>query len=89
MKISYLVVAAGLSLPLAAQATMEWSDMAFGFDKRAELRKSWDDHEKRAVTERNQARLQSNLIQAKHLADAVKNADSRAQALIKEISGGK
>jgi len=89
MKISYLVVAAGLSLPLAAQATMEWSDMAFGFDKRAELRKSWEEHEKLALTERNQARLQSNLIQTKHLADAVKNADSRAQALIKEISGGK
>ena len=86
MKLRNLVILAGLSLPLGAQATMEWSDMAFGFDKREELRKSWKDHEDRAMTERNQARLQSNLIQAKHLADAVKNADSRAQALIQELT---
>ena len=87
MKLRHLLIAASFTLPLGVQAAgMEWSDMAFGFDKRAELRKSWKDHEDRAMTERNQARLQSNLIQAKHLADAVKNADSRAQALIQELT---
>lgn len=75
-----------LTGPLAAHA-FDWSDMAFGFERREELRKSWKEHEERAIRERDEVRLQSNLIQAKRLEAAIRRADDRAKAIIQNIGG--
>lgn len=94
MTIKHLVIAIALAAPLTVHAAepiftspiVEPTDMPYGYDQREGLRKSWETHKAQAIKERDTVRLQSNLIQAKHLQEAIRNADARAQMLIKEIT---